>query len=63
MDESYAVFEADDNGNIDLSRQAPVEGCYSGINSMLWHRMLTESNYKDIESKYTRNEYYRASNY
>ncbi|SFD45843.1 acyl-CoA thioesterase/bile acid-CoA:amino acid N-acyltransferase family protein [Clostridium uliginosum] len=34
MDESYAVFEADDNGNIDLSRQAPVEGCYSGINSM-----------------------------
>lgn len=33
-DESYAVFEADDNGNIDLSRQAPVEGCYSGINSM-----------------------------
>lgn len=34
IDESYAVFEADDNGNIDLSRQAPVEGCYSGINSM-----------------------------
>ena len=36
MDESYAVFEADDNGNIDLSRQAPVEGCYSGINSMYY---------------------------
>jgi len=34
IDESYAVFEADDNGNIDLSRQAPVEGCYSEINSM-----------------------------
>lgn len=32
--ESYAVFEADENGNIDLSRQAPIEGCYSGINSM-----------------------------
>lgn len=34
IDESYAVFEADDNGNIDLSKQAPIEGCYSGINSM-----------------------------
>ena len=32
--ESYAAFEADDNGNIDLSREAPVEGCYSGISSM-----------------------------
>lgn len=31
---SYAIFKADDNGNIDLNEQAPIEGSYNGINPM-----------------------------
>ncbi|WPC40095.1 acyl-CoA thioesterase/bile acid-CoA:amino acid N-acyltransferase family protein [Clostridium sp. JS66] len=45
--ESYAVFTADENGNIDLENAKPIEGTYKNIDKMgLFYSMSVKKNQK-----------------
>lgn len=45
--ESYAVFAADENGNIDLENAKPIEGTYKNIDKMgLFYSMSVKENQK-----------------
>jgi dienelactone hydrolase len=47
---SRAVFRADDHGVIDLSRDAPVEGGYSGVSAMglIWSQVPVEAGKREV---------------
>jgi len=51
---SHAVFEADDQGRIDLARDAPLEGSYSGVDpdGIIWS-MVAEPGCQWSEDFYT----------
>jgi len=50
---SNAIFEADYQGNVDLSKQAPVSGTYRGIDGMGLIWSLKRSDEKTVDRKQT----------
>ncbi|PAV28603.1 hypothetical protein CIL05_15000 [Virgibacillus profundi] len=50
---SYAVFEADDNGTVDISNQKPLTGSYDGVDGMglFWSMELKNSKKKVFFTK------------
>ncbi|WP_160674091.1 acyl-CoA thioesterase/BAAT N-terminal domain-containing protein [Clostridium sp. C8-1-8] len=47
--ESYAVFETDEEGKIDLEKSKPIEGTYRNIDKMgLFYSMTVKENHKPI---------------